>query len=163
MASIMIPRSIPILLLLSCLGAFGACAPPPENPPSPADERVSQAPPAATYRVRALVRQLPDPESPGSQFLVRHEAIDDLVGFDGEVGGMDAMTMPFPLVDDGLLDGVEPGDKVTLVLEVDWPADIPVRVVDLEPLPDDTELEFRAARTPPGDPGDDEAAAPEAP
>lgn len=100
------------------------------------------------YAVRGKIQELPDPQDPLSGLYIRHEAIDDWVGMDGEIQGMDSMTMPFPVADDVTFEGIEIGDKVTFVLEVNYDADPAVQVTEVTRLPEDTELEFRDAREP---------------
>jgi hypothetical protein len=97
--------------------------------------------------VRGEVVELP--AAGGSDLVVHHEAIDDLVGVDGTVWGMDAMVMPFAL-DAGVdLEGVGVGDKVELTLQMDWLADQPHRILALRRLPPETQLVFRRARLAP--------------
>lgn len=100
------------------------------------------------YAVRGLIQELPDPQDPLSGLYIRHEAIDDWVGMDGEIQPMDSMTMPFPVADDVTFEGLEIGDKVTFTLEVNYDADPAVQVTEVTRLPEDTELEFRSARPP---------------
>ncbi|MEM9293066.1 MAG: copper-binding protein [Acidobacteriota bacterium] len=102
------------------------------------------------YEVRGEVRQVPDEENPASELMIHHEAIDDFVNWQGEVSGMDSMTMPFPVSDDEQLEGIEIGDKVQIQLEVDWDSDTPMRVVEVEEIAAGTSLEFRTARPPGG-------------
>lgn len=97
---------------------------------------------ARTYQVRGILKALPDPETGAGSLRIRHEAIPDLVGQSGEIEGMDAMTMPFP-VDAGVdLAGFAVGDAVSFELTVDWQAARPVAVTAMEALPADTELVF---------------------
>lgn len=101
-----------------------------------------------TYTVRGQVRQLPDPNNPGSGLYLNHEAIDDFVTRDGEMTGMDPMTMSF-LVDEKVsLEGIGVGDVVELELHVDWGADTEAEIVGIRELPPGTKLDFRAARPP---------------
>lgn len=96
-----------------------------------------------TYQVRGEVTRLAAEQG---ALYIRHEAIDDFVGIDGEVVGMSAMTMPFPLAEGVGVDGVAAGDKVRFTLEVEWSAEeLPYRITRVERLPEDTELEFRKA------------------
>lgn len=104
--------------------------------------------PKKVYTVRGLVRDLPNPQRPGSEFSVHHEAIDDFVGIRGEVVGMSSMTMPFPVADGIDLDGVAVGDPVEITMEIDWDGDPPVLVTAVRELPAGTPLEFRKARPP---------------
>ena len=131
-----------ILALITLVVPLGCGGPPP-----------GEDLPGQVYTVRGMVRDLPNPDRPGSEFSVRHEAIDDFVSLQGEVIGMSSMTMPFPLADKVSLDGVAIGDPVEVILKVDWDGDVPVQVTSVKELPPDTQLEFRKARPPaPRDP-----------
>lgn len=99
-----------------------------------------------TYTVRAQVEQLP---SEGGGLSLRHEAIDDWVGYSGEVEGMDSMTMPFPVAEGVSLKDLQPGDIVEAEVHVDWEADLAVQITALRELPPGTRLEFRTAVPPP--------------
>jgi len=102
------------------------------------------------YETRGVVVRLPDPVDPLTDLVIRHEAIDDFRGIDGEVVGMDSMSMAFPVAGGVDLAGVEPGAKVSFTLEVEWEGEPPYRVTRIAALPADTELEFRQA-SPPGE------------
>ncbi len=93
-----------------------------------------------SYRVRGIVRSLPAPETGAGDLRIQHEAIPDLVGPSGEIEGMAAMTMPFPLADDLDLTGLAAGDAVEFDLRVDWEASRPVLVTAIEKLREGTEL-----------------------
>lgn len=103
-----------------------------------------------TYESRGVVVRVPDPADPLTDLVIRHEAIDDFRGIDGEVVGMDSMSMPFPVLPGVDLTAVEPGSKVAFTLEVEWEGEPPYRVVRIEELPADTELDLRKA-SPPGE------------
>lgn len=103
-----------------------------------------------TYESRGVVVRVPDPADPLSDLVIRHEAIDDFRGIDGEVVGMRSMSMPFPVAPGVDLTAIEPGSKVAFTLEVEWEGEPPYRVVRIEELPADAELEFREA-SPPGE------------
>jgi hypothetical protein len=143
-----------VFLLTGCRGATqeaGASSAAHEGAPgepaaAPTDGSDSSG--THVYTVRGQIEELPDPEDPLSGLYIRHEAVDDWIGIDGEVQGMDSMTMPFPVAEDVTFEGIEPGDKVTFTLEVDYDADPAVQVTGVRKLPDDTELEFRSARPP---------------
>ncbi len=116
------------LFLLFTLAA--ACEKKPEVPPE-------------IYQVRALVRHLPEPDDARPEILVRHEAIPSFKNADGEVVGMETMSMPFPLADTGLIADLEVGDRVELTFEVSWHGDgNPLRVTAIEELPEGTQLAF---------------------
>jgi len=92
------------------------------------------------YEVRGEVTRLP---SAGVDALsVRHEAIPGFVGIDGEVVGMESMTMPFPLAEGVAPDGLEVGDKVGFTLEVEWEGDPPYRITRIEALGAETVLDL---------------------
>ena len=92
------------------------------------------ATPAAVYEVRGVVRQLPAAETPSPEIVIRHEAVPDFVDMGGRRVGMEAMTMPFPIRDASLLDGIAVGDEVLFRFRVDWDGSPPLEVVALEKL-----------------------------
>lgn len=101
------------------------------------------------YTVRGQVRQLPDPANPASgQFFVSHEAIDDWVGRDGKVVGMDPMMMSFEVAEGVSLEGLQRGDAIEFTLHVDWKAGTPVEITAIRKLPPGTRLVFREAKPP---------------
>ncbi|HLE84119.1 MAG TPA: copper-binding protein [Thermoanaerobaculia bacterium] len=111
-------------------------------------------PPDGTYTVRAEVVALPDPKrTDDRQLRVRHEAVPDFVGFEGEVVGMASMAMPFPLAEGVELEGIEAGDPVEMTFEVRWEGAAPLRIVGLRELPAGTELDFETAEPLPGEVG----------
>jgi hypothetical protein len=100
------------------------------------------------YTVRAQVVQTPDPANPAAGLYLYHEAVDDWMGRDGKVEGMDPMAMPFPVAKGVSLTGIQANDKVEVTLQVDWQAEPPVGIVALRKLPPETRLVFRAAKPP---------------
>lgn len=107
-------------------------------------------PPDQVYTVRGRIVDLPDPTRPASGLQVLHEAIDNFVGRDGRIVGMDAMTMPFTPARELSLEGFAVDDYVELVFEVRWKAPPLSRVVEMRKLPADTQLELRKAQPPGG-------------
>jgi len=101
-----------------------------------------------TYTVRGQVTQLPDPSNPGTGLYLNHEAVDDFVSRDGEMVGMDPMTMSFPVDDKVPLEGIGVGDVVEFKLHVDWGAETEVEIVEIRELPPGTKLVYRAAKPP---------------
>ena len=94
------------------------------------------------YTVRGQITQLPDPERPGSQLMVHHEMIPDFENAEGEVVGMNAMIMPFPLAEGLSLEGFEPGDKVEMTFEMRFKPKTFYEVTELSALPAETELDL---------------------
>jgi len=114
--------------------ALGACSPPP--PPAPAG-------PDQSYSVRGEIVRLPDPADPQHEIWIRHEAIPDFTSDEGQVVGMEAMTMPFALAEGIDLSSYEIGEKIRFQLEVRWADKAqPAKVVAVEKLPAATELLF---------------------
>ncbi len=115
-------------------------------------QREPAAPPE-TYRVRAQVWQVPAPDADRGEIYVRHEAIPGFKNEDGEIVGMESMSMPFPLADVALAAGVAVGDRIEMEFEVDWHGGNPLRVTAIDKLPEDARLAFEApppeAATPP--------------
>lgn len=98
--------------------------------------------PARSYEMRGMVRQITEPGVEERQIWIHHEAIAEFVDIRGNSAPMDAMTMPFHLAESVDPTGIEPGDKVSFRLDVDWSADVPARIGQLEVLPVETPLSF---------------------
>lgn len=106
------PSRLRCLCLLPFGLFFAGCLSEPEKPPaSPGD---------GTYRVRGTIVALPSSDRP--HLLVQHEAVPDFRDERGEIVGMDAMTMPFPLAPGLQWEGLAVGDHVELTFEVRWNA-----------------------------------------
>ena len=97
-----------------------------------------------TYQVRGQIVSLPVEGDPASGLRIHHEAIPTFVGEDGQMVGMDAMTMGFTPATGVSLDGLEEGDKVAFTLRVNFAANR-IEVAEFKELADDTELDFGAA------------------
>lgn len=110
-----LPRpGLSLAIALVLLTAAAAC----ERQPAAAPD---------TYRVRAQVRQVPAPDAAQGEILVRHEAIPSFKNADGEVVGMETMSMSFPLADVALVAGLAVGDRVEMEFDVDWHGGHPLR------------------------------------
>lgn len=120
-------------LLLTALSALlFACGG--EEPPSE---------PAAVYTSRAMVRELPKTPQAGAEISLFHEDMPEFRSATGEVVGMESMSMPFPVADAALLDGLAVGDRVRFEFEVRWEGKgHPLLVTDLEKLAEDVRLDF---------------------
>lgn len=103
------------------------------------------AAPDQSYVFRGRVTGLPDPAAASRELSVAHEAIPAFAGPNGDVIGMDAMTMPFTLAQDLALTDIAVGDVVEMTLEVRWKASPPAVVTAVRELPADTQLTTEGA------------------
>ena len=113
-------------LLVGCRGGSDAGGP-------------AAGPGARRYTVRAEVVALPRPQSRPPQLTVRHEAIPGFVDREGATVGMPSMVMPLDLGPGASAGGLVPGDKVELVLAVDWGRPL-VQIEQRRKLPAETVL-----------------------
>ena len=104
-------------------------------------------PQGRNYVVRGQVVALPSPAN-GNLLHLHHEPIDNYVTRDGQVEGMDSMTMPFLVARNVTFQDIQPGDIIEVILHVDWTADRAVEITGLRKLAPDMKLDFRAARPP---------------
>lgn len=119
--SLIVPGALAWSLLLAGCSQQGADPADPAESAAPATPAIDLADPATTtYTVLGTVAALPDPAKPASEFQIAHEEIPDFVGSGGDVVGMKAMTMPFPLAPGVSLDGLAIGDAVTFTFAVNW-------------------------------------------
>jgi Copper binding periplasmic protein CusF len=102
------------------------------------------------YRLRGQVVAVAAGGGGPRLLTLRHEPVDDFVDRQGQVTGMDAMTMPFPVARGVSLAAIAPGDTVAVTLCVDWQAEPELAIVGLRRLPAGTRLDFRPARPAPG-------------
>jgi Cu/Ag efflux protein CusF len=116
-----------------------------------------QAPPVKRYILRAEIVRLPD--GPDAYLTLRHEAVDDFTNETGEVVGMDSMVMPFPVEKKVSLAGLAVGDKIEVIMAIDWSEGY-LLLERVRKLPPSTKLHFGKARkggqSPPADPGREE-------
>lgn len=128
-------------LLLLILLALTACSgEAPQNP---------SAPPEA-YQVQGLIRHLPDADRPVQEILIHHEAIPNFKDDEGHVVGMNAMSMPFPITDRSMIEGLAAGDKIDFEFEVSFGGSPGLRLTRIEKLPPETELDFKTKGSSPG-------------
>jgi hypothetical protein len=104
-------------------------------------------PSGRNYVVRAQVIEMPEAAN-GQTFVLHHEPIDDFVTRDGKAEGMDSMTMPFLVAGTVPLSRIHRGDKIEVILHVDWKADRAVEITGLRTLAPGQFLDFRAAHPP---------------
>jgi len=92
------------------------------------------------YTVRARVTKLHD-GSPAGEFRAWHETIPDYQAASGSVG-MNAMEMPFHIVDFAVQDGVAEGDIVEITFGETHRPRVRQGVIAIRQLPNDTELDL---------------------
>ncbi len=92
-----------------------------------------------TYQVRGRVLEAWEGDD---RVALRHEAIPELVGREGEVEGMNEMSMRFPVREGLDLEALEVGAAVQFVLSVDWTRRPPHRIESLELLGPDVDLDL---------------------
>ena len=143
-----------LLLLLAALVAGAACGPGDggDGGDAPAGTPV-ESEDTRRYTVRGEVTALAASYQPANTLRIRHEAIPDFVGYDGEVVGMASMTMPFPVAEEVDVEGIEVGDRVEFTMEVAWEGSPPYRITRIEELPAGTELDFDRDEDLPGEKG----------
>jgi hypothetical protein len=145
------PGILPIAasFVLSALALSAACgAPAPDTEAeNPTD---STEPSGDSYTVRGLVEEVPEAGHAEARLRIRHEAIPDFKGMDGEVwpGGMESMTMSFAVADGVSLEGISAGDKVEFLLVVDWAKKPTQWITRIAELPAETVLDFGPAADP---------------
>jgi Cu/Ag efflux protein CusF len=96
------------------------------------------------YEVRAEVVRLPVLGRGSAQLTVRHEAIPRFVDSSGATAGMPAMVMAFDLAPTASAEGLRAGDKVEILLAVDWSRPL-LLIEEVRRLPTETVLEFGRA------------------
>jgi len=99
---------------------------------------------ARRYTARAEVVQLPTRGSSPAQLTVRHEAIPAFEDRSGATVGMPAMVMAFDLAPGVSAADLHAGDKVEVVISVDWSGPV-VHLEELRKLPPETVLDFAEA------------------
>lgn len=101
----------------------------------------------ADYEARGEIAKLPDATSP--QIWIRHEAIPDFRDAEGEVVGMESMTMPFDVAPGLALEGFAPGDRIAFRLEMRWGDRAKASVARIERLPEGELLAWESPAAPP--------------
>lgn len=84
--------------------------------------------PPDVYTIRGEISRLPAPGRSPRELWIHHEAVPSFKDTEGEVVGMEAMTMPFPLAEAVSVEGLAVGDRVEFVLEVRWEGTPPIVV-----------------------------------
>ena len=123
--------TVSLAALTAALIAACGGEPEPEQPPE-------------IYRVRGIVRHIPEATQGSREISVRHEAIPGFKSSQGEIVGMESMTMPFPLATPEMADDLTAGDKIEIEFEVRWHGGNPLAITAIEKLPAETPLAFEA-------------------
>jgi Cu/Ag efflux protein CusF len=116
----------------------GACASEPSS--DTASDDPAKAENSMDYTVRGVLVSEPTPDGSSSVLRIQHESIPDMVGHNGEVSGMDAMTMQFATRDGLSVEELSVGDKIEFDLNIDWDSNPALRIMEIRPLTADTEL-----------------------
>ena len=113
---------LPVLPVLPLMAAAALLAPLPGcdgADSAPVETNVpAVAPRVDRYTdVRGVISSLPVTDDPRSSLRIRHERLPSFKSAGGEVVGMAAMTMPFPVDDAAVLEGLSEGDAVRFDFE----------------------------------------------
>ncbi len=103
---------------------------------------------ARTYVIRGEVISVPQADKPGTEFIVKHEPIDDFRNAAGQIVGMNTMGMPFTPGQGVSLEGIKPGDKIEMRWVLQWKPESKEYVESVRKLPAETQLRFGEARPP---------------
>ena len=103
---------------------------------------------AQAYVVRGEVISVPQADKPGTEFIVKHEPVDNFRNASGQIVGMSTMGMPFTPGKDVLLDGIKPGDKIEMRWVMQWKPEAKEYVESVRKLPMETQLRFGDAHPP---------------
>ena len=103
---------------------------------------------AQTYVVRGEVISVPQAGKPGTQFIVKHEPIDNFRNASGQIVGMSTMGMPFTPGKGVSLEDIKPGDKIEIRWVMQWKPNAKEYVESVRKLPTETQLRFGEAHPP---------------
>jgi len=112
------------------------------------DQPAKAASDARMYVIRGEVISVPQDGKPGTQFIVKHEPIDNYRDASGRVVGMSTMGMPFTPGEGVSLEGMRPGDKIEMKWVIQWKPEAKEYVESLRKLPPETQLRFGKAHPP---------------
>jgi hypothetical protein len=103
---------------------------------------------AQIYTLRGEVISVPQTDKPGTEFIVKHEPIDNFRDASGQVVGMSSMGMPFTPGKGLSLEGIKLGDKIEMGWVVQWKPEAKEFVESVRRLPIETQLRFGEAHPP---------------
>jgi len=125
--------SLLVVSLAACGGGGG------EN------EQAETTPPTAApdvYTVQGIIEKLPQADGPDRSVYIHHQAIPGYKNKDGEIVGMQSMTMPFPVGPDVSLEDIMPGDPVEFTFEMAWEPQGHYEITAIRELPPGTAVDF---------------------
>ena len=116
------------------------------------DQPAGAASDARMYVIRGEVISVPQAGKPGTQFIVKHEPIDNFRDASGQIVGMNTMGMPFTPGKGVSLEGIRPGDKIEMRWVIQWKPEAKEYVESVQKLPAETQLRFGKAYPPTASP-----------
>ena len=119
-----------IILAILCAIITAGCSDGQRN-----DQPAEAASDARMYVIRGEVISVPQAGKPGTQFIVKHEPIDNYRDASGRIVGMDTMGMPFTPGKGVSLEGISPGDKIEMRWIIQWKPEAKEYVESLRKLP----------------------------
>ena len=135
-------RAVRIIAMLSAIIAAG-CSKGQGN-----DQPAEAASDTRMYVIRGEVISVPQAGKRGTQFIVKHEPIDNFRDASGQIVGMSTMGMPFTPGKDVSLEGIRPGDKIEIKWVMQWKPEVKEYVESVQKLPAETQLRFGKAHPP---------------
>ena len=96
----------------------------------------------ARHQSRGMIKKMLDQKGKVS---IAHEEMPGFTNKKGEVVGMKAMTMPFPVGESIDMADYEVGDKVAFVMVLNWDEPGVYYIAEINKLPSDTELNLPPA------------------
>jgi hypothetical protein len=140
-------RAFGIIAMLGAIIATGyACGQRNEHPTGAASD-------AQLYLIRGEVISVPQVGKPGTEFIVKHEPVDNFRNASGQIVGMSTMGMPFSPGKGVLLDGIKRGDKIEMRWVMQWKPEAKEYVDSVRKLPMETQLRFGDAHPTTTSPG----------
>jgi Cu/Ag efflux protein CusF len=103
---------------------------------------------AQMYVIRGEVISVPQAGKPGTEFIVKHEPIDNFRDASAQIVGMNTMGMPFTPGKGVSLEGIRPGDKIEMRWVMQWKPEAKEYVESVRKLPAETQLRFGKAHPP---------------
>jgi Cu/Ag efflux protein CusF len=134
-------RALGIIAMLASIAAAG-CSRGQRN------EQPAGAGDAQIYVIRGEVISVPQAGKPGTEFIVKHEPIDNFHDESGQIVGMSTMSMPFTPGKGLSLEGIKPGDKIEMRWFLQWKPETKEYVQSVRKLPSETQLRFGEAHPP---------------